>query len=181
MDPSLRLSCEELLAFPYFQDEAANWGREIERPGRRHDKVCRRRQAGVNMELSVLNFTTLITLCLQFRRQQRNANIWDLSLTKVQIWLLFLFLLVSVSPCRHSTCPSYHTATSHQHRMWRNRWSINITCPIFNDAENCYTVFCLQSWEVVFFFVKFRENPFPYIAVCSSCVKKQRNSILTNV
>ncbi|XP_008424755.1 cyclin-dependent kinase-like 1 isoform X2 [Poecilia reticulata] len=48
MDPSLRLSCEELLELPYFQDEAgANWGREVERPGRRHDKASRRRQAGV--------------------------------------------------------------------------------------------------------------------------------------
>ncbi|XP_032400788.1 cyclin-dependent kinase-like 1 isoform X1 [Xiphophorus hellerii] len=48
MDPSLRLSCEELLELPYFQDEGgANWGREVERPGRRHDKASRRRQAGV--------------------------------------------------------------------------------------------------------------------------------------
>ncbi|MED6242430.1 Cyclin-dependent kinase-like 1 [Ataeniobius toweri] len=48
MDPSLRLSCEELLELPYFQDQgAANWGREVERPGRRHDRASRRRQAGV--------------------------------------------------------------------------------------------------------------------------------------
>uniref|UniRef100_UPI0037E879FF cyclin-dependent kinase-like 1 n=1 Tax=Semicossyphus pulcher TaxID=241346 RepID=UPI0037E879FF len=47
MDPSLRLSCEELLELPYFQEEGgANWGRESERPGRRHDKVSRRRQPG---------------------------------------------------------------------------------------------------------------------------------------
>ncbi|KAI3354021.1 hypothetical protein L3Q82_018581 [Scortum barcoo] len=47
MDPSLRLSCEELLELPYFQDEGgANWGREGERLGRRHDKGSRRRQAG---------------------------------------------------------------------------------------------------------------------------------------
>ncbi|PWA22365.1 hypothetical protein CCH79_00018232, partial [Gambusia affinis] len=48
MDPSLRMSCGELLELPYFQDEAGNhWGREVERPGRRHDKASRRRQAGV--------------------------------------------------------------------------------------------------------------------------------------
>ncbi|KAG7217600.1 hypothetical protein INR49_021286 [Caranx melampygus] len=47
MDPSLRLSCEELLELPYFQEEGGvNWGRESERPGRRHDKGTRRRQAG---------------------------------------------------------------------------------------------------------------------------------------
>jgi len=48
MDPSLRLSCEELLEMPYFQEEGANWGRESERPGRRHDKGSRRRQPGVS-------------------------------------------------------------------------------------------------------------------------------------
>ncbi|XP_064157438.1 cyclin-dependent kinase-like 1 isoform X2 [Anguilla rostrata] len=47
MDPSLRLSCEELLALPYFQEEGGGpWGRDGERPGRRHDKCPRRRQAG---------------------------------------------------------------------------------------------------------------------------------------
>nr|XP_020461235.1 cyclin-dependent kinase-like 4 isoform X2 [Monopterus albus] len=47
MDPSLRLSCEELLELPYFQEEGGgNWGRECERPGRRQDKGFRRRQAG---------------------------------------------------------------------------------------------------------------------------------------
>lgn len=49
MDPSLRLSCEELLELPYFQEEVgANWGREGERTGRRHEKGSRRRQAGVS-------------------------------------------------------------------------------------------------------------------------------------
>ncbi|XP_054883876.1 cyclin-dependent kinase-like 1 isoform X2 [Poeciliopsis prolifica] len=48
MDPSLRLSCQELLELPYFQDVGgATWSREVERPGRRHDKASRRRQAGV--------------------------------------------------------------------------------------------------------------------------------------
>lgn len=48
MDPSLRLSCEELLELPYFQEDGGgNWGRDGERPGRRHDKGSRRRQAGV--------------------------------------------------------------------------------------------------------------------------------------
>ncbi|KAK7883054.1 hypothetical protein WMY93_029228 [Mugilogobius chulae] len=46
MDPSLRRSCEEILELPYFQEDGANWAREIERPGRRHDKGSRRRQAG---------------------------------------------------------------------------------------------------------------------------------------
>ncbi|XP_029373402.1 cyclin-dependent kinase-like 1 isoform X2 [Echeneis naucrates] len=47
MDPSLRLSCEELLELSYFQEEGgANWPRDGERPGRRHDKGTRRRQAG---------------------------------------------------------------------------------------------------------------------------------------
>ncbi|XP_046891861.1 cyclin-dependent kinase-like 1 isoform X2 [Hypomesus transpacificus] len=47
MDPSLRLSCEELLELPYFQEDGGgSWGREGERPGRRHDKGTRRRQAG---------------------------------------------------------------------------------------------------------------------------------------
>lgn len=51
MDPSLRLSCEELLELPYFQEEAgASWGRDGERPVRRHDKGSRRRQAGVGMK-----------------------------------------------------------------------------------------------------------------------------------
>lgn len=51
MDPSLRLSCEELLELPYFQEEGgANWGRDGERLGRRHDKASRRRQAGVSMK-----------------------------------------------------------------------------------------------------------------------------------
>ncbi|XP_031719389.1 cyclin-dependent kinase-like 1 isoform X3 [Anarrhichthys ocellatus] len=50
MDPALRLSCEELLELPYFQEEAANWGRESERPGRRHDRGSRRRQPGVSTE-----------------------------------------------------------------------------------------------------------------------------------
>lgn len=51
MDPSLRLSCEELLELPYFQEEGgANWGRDGERPGRRHDKGSRRRQAGVSIK-----------------------------------------------------------------------------------------------------------------------------------
>ncbi|XP_024133448.1 cyclin-dependent kinase-like 1 isoform X4 [Oryzias melastigma] len=48
MDPSLRLSCEELLELPYFQEEAGiGWGREAERPGRRFDRGSRRRHAGV--------------------------------------------------------------------------------------------------------------------------------------
>ncbi|XP_061639099.1 cyclin-dependent kinase-like 1 isoform X2 [Phyllopteryx taeniolatus] len=48
MDPSLRLSCEELLVLPYIhEDGAAGWPREGEnRPGRRHDKGPRRRQTG---------------------------------------------------------------------------------------------------------------------------------------
>ncbi|XP_024133450.1 cyclin-dependent kinase-like 1 isoform X6 [Oryzias melastigma] len=47
MDPSLRLSCEELLELPYFQEEAGiGWGREAERPGRRFDRGSRRRHAG---------------------------------------------------------------------------------------------------------------------------------------
>uniref|UniRef100_A0A3P9HJE7 cyclin-dependent kinase n=2 Tax=Oryzias latipes TaxID=8090 RepID=A0A3P9HJE7_ORYLA len=47
MDPSLRLSCQELLELPYFQEEAGvGWGREAERPGRRFDRGFRRRQAG---------------------------------------------------------------------------------------------------------------------------------------
>lgn len=50
MDPSLRLSCEELLELPYFGEEVASWGRESERPGRRHDKGSRRRQAGVSVK-----------------------------------------------------------------------------------------------------------------------------------
>uniref|UniRef100_A0A3Q0SZN6 cyclin-dependent kinase n=1 Tax=Amphilophus citrinellus TaxID=61819 RepID=A0A3Q0SZN6_AMPCI len=55
MDPSLRLSCEELLELPYFQEEGgANWGREGERPGRRHDRGSRRRQAGVSVTHSGL-------------------------------------------------------------------------------------------------------------------------------
>lgn len=54
MDPSLRLSCEELLELPYFQEEGgANWGRDGERPGRRHDKGSRRRQAGVGMKQEI--------------------------------------------------------------------------------------------------------------------------------
>lgn len=49
MDPSLRLSCEELLELPYFQEEGGlNYGREGERLGRRHDRGSRRRQAGVS-------------------------------------------------------------------------------------------------------------------------------------
>lgn len=49
MDPSQRLSCEELLELPYFQEEGgANWGREGERTGRRHEKGSRRRQPGVS-------------------------------------------------------------------------------------------------------------------------------------
>ncbi|XP_023662995.1 cyclin-dependent kinase-like 1 isoform X1 [Paramormyrops kingsleyae] len=48
MDPSLRLSCEELLALPYFHEEGgASWGREGERAGRRHDRGPRRRQPGL--------------------------------------------------------------------------------------------------------------------------------------
>lgn len=51
MDPSLRMSCEELLELPYFQEEAgASWGRESERPARRHDKGSRRRQPGVSVK-----------------------------------------------------------------------------------------------------------------------------------
>lgn len=50
MDPSLRLSCEELLELHYFGEEVASWGRESERPGRRHDKGSRRRQAGVSVK-----------------------------------------------------------------------------------------------------------------------------------
>ncbi|XP_055751160.1 cyclin-dependent kinase-like 1 isoform X2 [Salvelinus fontinalis] len=48
MDPLLRLSCEELLELPYFQEEGgASWGREGDCPGRRHDnKNSRRRQVG---------------------------------------------------------------------------------------------------------------------------------------
>uniref|UniRef100_A0A3Q4MYD7 Cyclin-dependent kinase-like 1-like n=1 Tax=Neolamprologus brichardi TaxID=32507 RepID=A0A3Q4MYD7_NEOBR len=50
MDPSLRLSCEELLELPYFQEEGGlNYGREGERLGRRHDRGSRRRQAGVSV------------------------------------------------------------------------------------------------------------------------------------
>lgn len=49
MDPPQRLSCEELLELPYFQEEGgANWGREGERTGRRHEKGSRRRQPGVS-------------------------------------------------------------------------------------------------------------------------------------
>ncbi|KAL4647684.1 cyclin-dependent kinase-like 1 isoform X2 [Arapaima gigas] len=47
MDPSLRLSCEELLELPYFQEEGGcSWVREEERPGKRHDKGLRRRKLG---------------------------------------------------------------------------------------------------------------------------------------
>lgn len=49
MDPSFRLSCEELLELPYFREEGGpNCGREGERTGRRHDKGSRRRQHGVS-------------------------------------------------------------------------------------------------------------------------------------
>uniref|UniRef100_A0A3Q3JJ19 Protein kinase domain-containing protein n=1 Tax=Monopterus albus TaxID=43700 RepID=A0A3Q3JJ19_MONAL len=59
MDPSLRLSCEELLELPYFQEEGGgNWGRECERPGRRQDKGFRRRQAGVSMKLDLRNHSS---------------------------------------------------------------------------------------------------------------------------
>lgn len=61
MDPSLRLSCEELLELPYFGEEGgANWGRESERPGRRHDKGSRRRQAGVSVKTPSLRTTRVM-------------------------------------------------------------------------------------------------------------------------
>ncbi|XP_051935016.1 cyclin-dependent kinase-like 1 isoform X1 [Hippocampus zosterae] len=46
MDPSLRLSCEELLELPYIHEEGGTaWAREGEqRPMRRHDKGPRRKQ-----------------------------------------------------------------------------------------------------------------------------------------
>lgn len=54
MDPSQRLSCEELLELPYFQEEGGvNWGREGERIGRRHEKGSRRRQPGVSRILNI--------------------------------------------------------------------------------------------------------------------------------
>ncbi|XP_075892754.1 cyclin-dependent kinase-like 1 isoform X3 [Nelusetta ayraudi] len=56
MDPSQRLSCEELLELPYFQEEGgANWGREGERTGRRHEKGSRRRQPGAQYLPQLLN------------------------------------------------------------------------------------------------------------------------------
>lgn len=49
MDPAERLTCEELLELPYFQDEGGvGWGRESERPTRRREKGARRRVPGVN-------------------------------------------------------------------------------------------------------------------------------------
>uniref|UniRef100_A0A8B9HBR2 Protein kinase domain-containing protein n=1 Tax=Astyanax mexicanus TaxID=7994 RepID=A0A8B9HBR2_ASTMX len=48
MDPAGRLSCEELLELTYFQEEGgAGWGREVERPGRRHERGTRRRMPGM--------------------------------------------------------------------------------------------------------------------------------------
>ncbi|CAM9161105.1 unnamed protein product [Lampetra planeri] len=55
MDPSLRLSCEGLLELPYFQEDG--WGRETERPGRRHDRGSRRRQAGYLPQLPNSNIS----------------------------------------------------------------------------------------------------------------------------
>ncbi|GAA6095458.1 cyclin-dependent kinase-like 1 isoform X2 [Tachysurus ichikawai] len=47
MDPVERLTCEELLELPYFQDEGGvGWGRESDRPTRRHEKGARRRVPG---------------------------------------------------------------------------------------------------------------------------------------
>lgn len=49
MDPAERLTCEELLELPYFQDESGvGWGRESDRPMRRHEKGARRRVPGVS-------------------------------------------------------------------------------------------------------------------------------------
>lgn len=75
MDPSLRLSCEELLELPYFQEEGgASWGRESERPARRHDKGSRRRQPGVSEKRTRIisypkpadckSLSLLLSLCL---------------------------------------------------------------------------------------------------------------------
>jgi len=48
MDPSGRLSCEELLELPYFQEDGGTgWGRENDRLGRRYEKGIRRRPPGV--------------------------------------------------------------------------------------------------------------------------------------
>jgi len=119
MDPSLRLSCEELLELSYFQEEAGlNWGREGERPGRRHDRGSRRRQAGVNLKHCGKNSLTHL----------KNK---PLTLQHLSSALLSVFRL--------STCLSYRTATSHLHQTSRNTWSINITCPTFNNkfTENC--------------------------------------------
>ncbi|XP_016362254.1 cyclin-dependent kinase-like 1 [Sinocyclocheilus anshuiensis] len=44
MDPSGRLSCEELLELPYFQEDGGTgWGRETDRLPRRYEKGTRRR------------------------------------------------------------------------------------------------------------------------------------------
>ncbi|KAM6973080.1 cyclin-dependent kinase-like 1 isoform 2-T2 [Aplochiton taeniatus] len=71
MNPSLRLSCEEILELPYLQEEGgANWGREGERPGRRHDKGTRRRQPGV---------------CPQYLPQLHSSNISPAPENKKQV------------------------------------------------------------------------------------------------
>lgn len=48
MDPSGRLSCEELLELPYFQEDGGTgWGRETDRLPRRYEKGMRRRAPAV--------------------------------------------------------------------------------------------------------------------------------------
>lgn len=83
MDPSLRLSCQELLELPYFQEDAgANWGRDSERVGRRHEKGSRRRQAGVSKN-SVNNYITLdlgdFALCHRHMALSWSVNLMGLA------------------------------------------------------------------------------------------------------
>lgn len=81
MDPSLRLSCEELLELPYFQEDGGgSWGREGERPGRRHDKGTRRRQAGVSSR-GCLSLALSLSLSLSITLSLTQYHSLTLSLT----------------------------------------------------------------------------------------------------
>lgn len=88
MDPSLRLSCEELLELPYFGEEVASWGRESERPGRRHDKGSRRRQAGVSVKTPVAmdNKSYVYSVC-------------KLHVYFNLLGLLYYLVVVFITPC----------------------------------------------------------------------------------
>lgn len=109
MDPSLRLSCEELLELPYFGEEVASWGRESERPGRRHDKGSRRRQAGVSVKHPIA-----------MDNKSHVCSVLRLHIYFKLLGLLYYLVSVfkhSVSVFRFSTCLSYQTATSPLRQM----------------------------------------------------------------